>query len=130
MAAVQGLLVADEGEVRDPRLSPTRVLLRARLADDGTRPSAGSGRRVLQDLLRQRDHDPDGRPRRAAPDLGHPVHALRDVVRPGGEQGAPLRLSRAVRMRPRVPAYAVGTDRTVVVAPWGGSEYRSDCHGG
>ncbi len=53
----------------------------------------GPGRRVLQDLLRQPDHDPDGRPRRAAPDLRHPVHALRDVVRPGGQQGTALRPS-------------------------------------
>ena len=33
---------------------------------------------------------PDDRPRRAAPRLRHAVHALRDVVRPGGEQGAAL----------------------------------------
>ena len=38
----------------------------------------------------QRDHDADDRPRRAAPDLGQPVHALRDVVRHGVEQGPAL----------------------------------------
>ena len=39
----------------------------------------------------ERDHDADDRPRRAAPDLGQPVHALRDVVRHGVEQGPALR---------------------------------------
>ena len=47
-------------------------------------------RRLLAHLLRQRDHDRDDRPRGAAPDLGHAVHPVRDVVRPGVEQGAPL----------------------------------------
>ena len=45
---------------------------------------------MLADLLRQRDHHRDDRARRAAPDLRHAVHAVRDVVRPGVEQGAPL----------------------------------------
>ena len=45
---------------------------------------------LLAHLLRQPDHDRDDRARRAAPDLGHAVHALRDVVRPGVEQGAAL----------------------------------------
>ena len=47
-------------------------------------------RRGRAALPRERDHDADDRPRRAAPDLGQPVHALRDVVRPGVEQGAAL----------------------------------------
>ena len=50
---------------------------------------------MLAHLLRQRDHDRDDRARGAAPDLGHAVHALRDVVRPGVEQGAALRWSSA-----------------------------------
>ena len=51
---------------------------------------------VVEVVLRldgQRDHDPDDRARRAAPDLGQPVHALRDVVRHGVEQGSPLATS-------------------------------------
>ena len=53
--------------------------------------AARARRRLLADLLRQRDHDGDDRARGAAPDLGHAVHAVRDVVRPGVEQGAALR---------------------------------------
>ena len=37
VAPVQGVLVADEGEVRDPRLPPAGVLLRARRAHDRSR---------------------------------------------------------------------------------------------
>ena len=39
----------------------------------------------------QRDHTRDDRPRRAAPDRGQPVHAVRDVVRHGVEQRPALR---------------------------------------
>ena len=46
----------------------------------------------------QRDHDADDRPRRAAPDLGQPVHAVRDVVRHGVEQGPALRRSAPQRL--------------------------------
>ncbi len=42
-------------------------------------------------LLRARDHHPHDRAGRAAADLRHAVHPVRDVVRPGVEQGAPLR---------------------------------------
>ena len=48
---------------------------------------------VVEVVLRiagQRDHDADDRPRRAAPDLGDAVHALRHVVRHGVEQGPAL----------------------------------------
>ena len=45
VAPLQGLLVADEGEVRDPRLPPARLLLRARHADDGARAAARPRRR-------------------------------------------------------------------------------------
>ena len=41
-------------------------------------------------FLRQRDHDADDRPRRPAAHLGDAVHPVRDVVRPGGEQGPAL----------------------------------------
>ena len=37
LAPVQGVLVADEGEVRDPRLPPARLLLRPRHVDDSRR---------------------------------------------------------------------------------------------
>src|SRR5205807_1277006 len=40
VAAGQGFLLADAPEVRDPRLSPARVLLPARVPDDGDRPRA------------------------------------------------------------------------------------------
>ena len=49
VAALQGVLVADDAEVRDPRLPPARLLLRARRADDGGRPRARPAR-----------HDPRG----------------------------------------------------------------------
>ena len=52
LAPVQGLLVADEGEVRDPRLPSARLLLRARRADDGSRTPARPRRRGLAALLR------------------------------------------------------------------------------
>ena len=39
LAARQGLLLAAAGEVRDPRLPPARLLLRARAPDDGRRAS-------------------------------------------------------------------------------------------
>ena len=62
--------MADEGEVRDPRLPPARLLLRARHADDACSASLlGIVVARLADLLRQRDHDADDRARRAAPDL-------------------------------------------------------------
>ena len=48
---------------------------------------------VILRLDGQRDHDADDRPRRPAADLGQPVHALRDVVRHGVEQGPALRRS-------------------------------------
>ena len=54
------------------------------------RPAPRHRRRRLADLLRQRDHDADDRARGAAPHLGHAVRPLRDVVRPGVEQGAAL----------------------------------------
>ena len=40
VAAPEGLLLADEGEVRHPRLPPARLLLRARDRDDPPRPRA------------------------------------------------------------------------------------------
>ena len=49
---------------------------------------------VILRLHGERDHDADDRPRRAAPDLGQPVHALRDVVRHGVEQGPALSVVR------------------------------------
>ena len=60
-----------------------------RAADDRRRPPP---RRDRGDPAPEgeRDHDADDRPRRAAPDLGQPVHALRDVVRHGVEQGPAL----------------------------------------
>ena len=48
----------------------------------------------------QRDHGRDGRARRAAPDLRLAVHALRDVVRHGVEQGPALRRSGAGSQAP------------------------------
>ena len=48
----------------------------------------------------------DDRPRRAAPDLGQPVHALRDVVRHGVEQGPPLS-ERSTNGRSRYPTTCV-----------------------
>ena len=41
-------------------------------------------------IERQRHHAGDDRARRAAADLGQPVHAVRDVVRHGVEQGPAL----------------------------------------
>ncbi len=60
------------------------------LPDDARRPRARH-RRDRPAARGQRDHDGDDRPRRAAPDLGQPVHAVRDVVRHGVEQGPALR---------------------------------------
>src|SRR5262249_20128155 len=54
------------------------------------RAPARDHRGSVENLLRQRDHDAHDRPRGAAPHLGHAVRPLRDVVRPGVEQGAPL----------------------------------------
>ena len=79
-------------EVRDPRLPPARLLLLPRLPDDDRRPRA----RHLRDgaaVSRQPHHAGDDRPRRAAPDLGQPVHAVRDVVRHGVEQGPTVRVA-------------------------------------
>ena len=46
---------------------------------------------------RPHDHAGDDRARRAAPDLGQPVHAVRDVVRHGVEQGPALGDGRLLR---------------------------------
>ena len=94
VAALEGLLLADAREVRDPRLPPARLLLLPRLPDDDGRPRA----RHLRDraaLRRQRHHAGDDRARRAAADLGQPVHALRHVVRHGVEQRPALKGLRA-----------------------------------
>ena len=50
---------------------------------------------------RARDHAGDDRARRAAPHLGQPVHAVRDVVRHGVEQGPALALARRGSTRRR-----------------------------
>ena len=82
----EGLLLPDAREVRDPRLPPARLLLLPRLPDDDARARARDRRgRAAADG--ERDHDADHRPRRAPADLGVAVHALRDVVRHGVEQG-------------------------------------------
>ena len=52
----------------------------------------GLGLGIVEAILRilgQRGDAGDGRPRRAPPHLRAPVHALRDVVRHGVEQGPP-----------------------------------------
>ena len=100
LAAGEGLLLADAREVRDPRLPPARLLLRARLPGhaDRARPR---DRRARPADHGQRDHAGDDRARRAAADLGLAVHALRDVVRHGVEQGS--RRSRPPKHRPLSP---------------------------
>ena len=72
---------------------------------------------VLAHLLRQRDHDRDDRARGAAPDLRHAVHALRDVVRPGVEQGAPLTPAQsATAIAIRSARSSCDSDETLAVA--------------
>ena len=86
----EGLLLAAAREVRDPRLPPARLLLRARDPDDRSPASCSALIEVDPAAEGERDHDADDRPRRAAADLGQPVHAVRDVVRHGVEQGPAL----------------------------------------
>src|SRR5205814_9317473 len=76
-APLQGLLVAALAEVRDPRLPPARVLLRARRRDVGRRVRA---RRRGGGAPHPRQPDPGGddRARRPAADLRLAVLALRD----------------------------------------------------
>src|SRR5204863_8375169 len=88
-APLQGLLVAPLAEVRDPRLPPARLLLCPRHPDVDRRLCARRrGSRAARP--RKRHHRGDDRARRAAPDLRVAVHAVRDVVRHGIEQGAAL----------------------------------------
>ena len=98
VAALKGFFWRLKREVRDPRLPPARLLLRARAPDDVRRPRCSARSRLILRLNGQRDHDADDRPRRAAADLGQPVHALRDVVRHGVEQGPALSEIRASRL--------------------------------
>ena len=89
VASRQGLLLAAAGEVRDPRLPPACLLLRARNPDDRVSGLLLGAIKVVLVSWATRS-----RRRRSSsshtPDLGQPVHALRDVVRHGVEQGAPL----------------------------------------
>ena len=89
LAAAEGVLLADEGEVRDPRLPSARLLLhpRDRDARDRARPRH---RRDDPPLQRLRDPTGHGDAGRAARRLGPSVHAVRDVVRHGIEQGSAL----------------------------------------
>ena len=99
VAAAEGLLLPHAREVRDPRLPPARLLLLPRLPDDDARARARDRRgRAAADG--ERHHDADDRPRRAPADLGVAVHALRDVVRHGVEQGP--RRARPAPNRPPV----------------------------
>ena len=43
----EGLLLADAREVRDPRLPPARLLLRARVPDDARRPRCSASSRSI-----------------------------------------------------------------------------------
>src|SRR5205823_6419319 len=72
-------------EVRDPRLSPARVLLRVRLSRDTDRPRARLHRDRLPDrgLRGERRY---GRADRAPAHLRVAIHALCHVVRHGDEQ--------------------------------------------
>ena len=78
-------------------------------ARSGARARGGD----LAALLRQPDHDADDRPRRPAPHLWDAVHTVRDVVRPGGEQGAALRpVGVHIRRRPCSSHSAAGSWRS------------------
>ena len=72
----------------------------------------------------QRDHDADDRPGRAAPDLGQPVHALRDVVRHGVEQGPALDAARSSRSGRRLRA-ATGQEEPCFAARF---VFSCSCH--
>ena len=86
---VKALLLAAAREVRDPRLPPAGVLLLLRDPDEPRRPGARDRADRAADP-RARHHGRHRHARRAAADLRLAVHAVRDVVRHGVEQGPPL----------------------------------------
>src|SRR5205085_9836821 len=100
VAAREGVLLADAGEVRDPRLPPAGAVLRARVPVDARRLRARLRRarlshRRLPGERRHRGAD------RAPAHLRLAIHAVRDVVRHGVEQGPPLVAAREAALLAR-----------------------------
>src|SRR5205823_14825498 len=113
VAAREGLLLADEAEVRDPGLPSARVLLRVRFPDDGGRPRPRhrGGRAEDHGQRRLGRH---GGARRSLADLRITVHAVRDVVRHGVEQGSTLSLVRATSGETNLGVPTGARDRSTV----------------